>query len=293
MEAFVGDHHEEVALLRRARAELDPGRAPREPMAGAGRLRWEDLTPEERRGCPTLVAVGNEEDWVGKGLDWLLALGLPVKALVLADPAGPLAGTTAGDTALQAILGRVTFVLQSSIGATDHFMNGARRAFGHEGPALLRIHAPSPGRDGFPAASLIEMARLATETAIHPLYIFDPRRDGVFGSRFELAGFPAKADPAGIEKWLACQVRFASLDEVQRKRWCDDRLGDFRMLREIAGVESPFVDTVRKTITFEVEEDRRREEAGQRLQIEAEMAARVKHKLMALAGCNGRPEEVP
>jgi pyruvate-ferredoxin/flavodoxin oxidoreductase len=81
-------------------------------------------------------------------------------------------------------------VAQTSISEPKHFYESVRGALGHKGPALVRIHAPSPKRHGFETDGALEHARLAVTSRALPLFCYDPSAEGIYGSRLSLTGNP-------------------------------------------------------------------------------------------------------
>jgi pyruvate-ferredoxin/flavodoxin oxidoreductase len=201
-----------MRLMRWAKLELErPAEAAHAAQALAA-LRYEDLTEDERELCPPVLVVGDDQA-LGSGglaqLTWLLSCGLPVKVIVLSDigsaadsglSVDAFGSYPAGgrfDLSLLALLTRSAFVVQTSLAEGDHLAKGVLAAMGHEGPALVVIHAPSPQRHGFDPQRLYEQARLAVDTRAYPLLTFDPAAEGVFGACMDLDGNP---DPTA---WLA------------------------------------------------------------------------------------------
>ncbi len=196
---------EGFVLMRRARLELA------KPMDAARRwsdladLSWRDLTPQEREHCPNMLLVGNSRVLAGAGLSQIATLlggDLPLKILVLADldlglssrsslesALAPLPDA-ATDLGLLALARRDAYIAQTSLGAPTHFLESLEAGFAFDGPALFHVHAPSPGRHGFPTDQTLEQARLAVATRTFPLFRYDPRGDGVFGTRIELGANP-------------------------------------------------------------------------------------------------------
>jgi pyruvate-ferredoxin/flavodoxin oxidoreductase len=133
---------------------------------------------------------------------WLLGSRLPLRILLLADlDLGlaedahlevPLAEThdSAANLGLLALAQRGACIAQSSLGAPEHLAESLEAAFDFPGPALLHVHAPSPQRHGFEPARTPERARQALAARVLPLFRYDPRREGVFGSRISLDGNP-------------------------------------------------------------------------------------------------------
>ncbi|WP_133513027.1 4Fe-4S binding protein [Candidatus Thiosymbion oneisti] len=202
---------EGFVLMRRARLELD------KPMDAARRwsdlaaLSWHDLTPQERERCPSMLLVGSSRILAGAGLSQVAALlggELPLKILVLADLDLGLSGRsslesapaplpdTATDLGLLALARRDACIAQTSLGAPTHFLESLEAGLAFDGPALFHVHAPSPGRHGFPTDQTLEQARLAVATRTFPLFRYDPKADGVFGTRIELG-----ANPEPLATW--------------------------------------------------------------------------------------------
>ena len=227
---------DDLRLVREARLALDsPGQYSREKQALAG-LTWRDLTPEERRLVPPVVVVGHEDSLTGRNLSTLAAvldLELPVKVLVLAsNELGLAAGRaeavadevgcgwsgTLGEVGLVALGRRRALVTQSSLAYPEQLFQGLTQAMAHTGPALMRIHAPSPGRHGFPVEELLGQCALAVQSRSFPLFRYDPSEEGVFGACLHLDGNPelggdwARDDEGHAlspAHWVLTEERFA------------------------------------------------------------------------------------
>ncbi len=195
IEGHLDETKELARLLRQARIEIEqPDGADwkREELAS---LRWQDLSDGEFELCPPLVLVGNDEMLAGRGLGQLIALlnsGLPVKVLVLHALDFGLSGAAAGRAklGLLALAQRNAFVAQTSVAKPVHLGDSMLGALAFDGPALIQVYAPSPGRHGFASEQSLQQAELATNTRTMPLYRYDPEADGVFGSRISLDGNP-------------------------------------------------------------------------------------------------------
>ncbi len=221
-------------LLRRAQLELEQPAGIEKKRAELERLGWQDLNEEERALCPPLLLLGNDEVLAGRGfaqVAWLLSSGLPVKVLVLADLGLGLDGqdiTEASlapsrdpkaDLGLMALAQRRAYVAQCSIAAPTHFRQGMREALKYDGPALIHVHVPSPERHGFIADQAIEQAELALNSRAFPLFRYNPRAEGVFGSRISLEGNPQPHEcwvngvndqPLTPAHWAFSERRFAA-----------------------------------------------------------------------------------
>jgi len=219
---------EAIRLLRQARAELDP-KASRTVDA----VSWKHLTDGERQLVPPLVLIGNDHSLGGEGfaqVAWLLNSELPVKILVLADLDFGLGSRgiqdaalnaqkdARGDLALMALAQRNAYVAQSSFAAPDHLRESVRGMMRFGGPALLRVHTPSPERHGFAPTAVVQQAQFAVDSRTLPLFRYDPQAEGVFGSRLSLEGNPElKAEwlsdengmPFTPAQWAMSEQRFA------------------------------------------------------------------------------------
>ena len=216
-----------VRLLRLARLEIDQPDGAHWKREALASLRWQDLSGDELQVCPPLVLIGSDEMLAGQGLSqliWLLNSGLPVKVLVLSalDFAGRGASSNnpRGNLGLLALGQRSAYVAQSSIGDPVHLGESMLQALGYEGPALLQVYAPSPTRHGFVSRQTKQQAELAVASRALPLFRYDPRAEGVFGSRISLDGNPAPDETLvpgedgerllTLADWALGQERFAS-----------------------------------------------------------------------------------
>jgi len=204
-----------VRLLRLARLEIDQPDGAHWKREALASLHWQDLSDEELEVCPPLVLIGSDEMLAGQGLSqliWLLNSGLPVKVLVLSAldfrHRGASINNPRGNLGLLALAQRDAFVAQTSIADPVHLGESMLQALGYEGPALLQVYAPSPARHGFPSRQTVTQAQLAVESHALPLFRYDPRADGVFGSRISLDGNPASDQT--LADWALGQERFAS-----------------------------------------------------------------------------------
>ncbi len=291
--ALLEEHLRETRVVRRAEARLAARSDLPEREAAIDALTIEGLTPEETRLAPPVLLFTDR-----------LAGGAPapaVKVVVLDDRALP----GVAEPVLSALAHRRALVLASSVARPEHLFDGVTAALDFPGPALVRMYAPSPRRHGFPAAETVERARLAVDCRVRPLASYDPRRDGVFGRRLDLAGNPAldqtwAEDEAGAltpERWLAGEERFAELVDPGgvarevRETWAT--------LQELAGVVTPFTEQLRAGIEEENRQAHQAEIEALRAEYEARIArleadqrgtqaAVLRDRLMQLAGYGGQ-----
>lgn len=190
---------EAVASLRRAR-DLVQGRRP----ADAPGLGWKDLTPEERRAAPPLVVLASHDAF---GVDWVLELmetDAPVKVILL-DGVDGLREVPGVDAA------------GASIAHGRTVDDGVAHVLTQDGPALLRILAPCPERDDFPADEAVSQALAAVEAGGYP-----PLAEALDEVDYDTVAVPAKAEPglslAEVEKKLAAARAEAEAEIVDRLR---------------------------------------------------------------------------
>jgi pyruvate-ferredoxin/flavodoxin oxidoreductase len=190
LEGLLADRVAETRLARHAELLLEaPDDLPvRERDLAA--LTWRDLSADELALCPPILVLGGPDGLGGEelaGLSRLLTSGLPVKIVLLDGCDLPLRGA---DPALLAMSHRVPFVLSASVAHPGHLFDGVTAALAFAGPALIRVHAPSPSRHGFDENATVDRARLAVRSRVHPLLRYDPSAEGAFGLRLSLEGNP-------------------------------------------------------------------------------------------------------
>ncbi|MEJ2274913.1 MAG: 4Fe-4S binding protein, partial [Woeseiaceae bacterium] len=216
---------EVVRLLRLARLEIDRPDGLDWKRDELKALRWHDLDKEELALSPPLILVGSDEMLAARGLSqlmWLLNSRLPVKVLILSSLDLGLDEVAVNDPrggiGMLALAQRNAFIAQTSVADAGHFGTSVLQALEFDGPALIQVYAPSPSRDGFASKQAIEQARRAVRARVLPLFRYDPRAAGVFGSRISLDGNSDRAallDSAGgvadtPAHWALGQARFAS-----------------------------------------------------------------------------------
>jgi len=302
-EGMLAEMVEDFREIRRARLILDQPTAHAEELATLDRLSRSDLTPEELALCPPLLILTDPETLASAhvaGMARLLASDLPVKVILL-DGRDLLA--EGADPALLALAHRQAFVLSASIAHPEHLFPGLRAALDFTGAALIHIHAPSPRTHGFEPAQMLERARLAVETRVHPLLRYDPSAPGLFGRRLSLDGNPAidrdwVDDGAGESTpaaWARGETRFAETPQAVLDALDSKRRDHWAVLQELAGVVTPFTETIRQELETQVRgeqtiaiESLTREHKSQVAHLKdtqrSEQAARLRERLMRLAG---------
>ncbi len=225
---------DDLRLVRLARVALERPAAFAREKDRLARLTWRDLTLEERRLVPPIVVVGHEASLTGRNLSTLAAvldLELPLKILVLADNDLGLASGraeaaadevgcgwagTLGEVGLLALGRRRAHVIQGSLAHPEQLYEGLTEAMSHPGPALMRIHAPSPARHGFPVERLFEQSLRAVQSRAFPLFRYDPGDEGTFGTCLHLEGNPDIEDAwARDEQGRVCSAVHWALSEAR------------------------------------------------------------------------------
>ncbi len=233
IEGHLEETTELVRLLRLARLEIDQPDGLEWKREALASLRWQDLSDEEYELCPPLLLIGSDEMLAGRGLSqliWLLNSGLPVKVLVLNALDFGLASNPAAETAqaptndprgslgLLALAQGNAFVAQTSVADPVHLGESMLQALDYDGPALIQVYAPSPTRHGFAADQTLTQAEIAIASRAMPMFRYDPRVEGVFGSRISLDGNPqvdetmvtdaGRERPLTVADWAIGQQRF-------------------------------------------------------------------------------------
>jgi pyruvate-ferredoxin/flavodoxin oxidoreductase len=220
-----------LSLLRQIRLELSDPQAAARSAAEPEVLNWNGLTSDEKRLCPPILLLGNDDSLGGRGLSaliWLLGSDWPVKIIVLSDldlglAAGGILDTpTSGarnpkiNLGLLALAQRQSYVAQTSISEPTHLTESFKEALDFAGPALIHIYAPSPEKHGFDTSQTLQQAARATASRVFPLFRYDPECEGVFGSRIGLEGNPDPDFPWPEETrltpgdWARGQQRFST-----------------------------------------------------------------------------------
>jgi pyruvate/2-oxoacid:ferredoxin oxidoreductase alpha subunit/ferredoxin len=208
---LAADHVAVLRLLKRAELHLESPPEIKVKLAALQRLRWRDLTEEERADCAPLLLLTDASAWTDRALAALgplLESSLPIKVVVLDGLDWP----RGAGPALAAIAGRRAYVAACSPAYHDHLARSLNQALAFPGPALIHFQAPPP-RHGIPSDGAMVMARMAVECRAHVLLRFDPRAGDGKG-RLDLSGNPAlDSDHGGctLADWALAQGRFAEL----------------------------------------------------------------------------------
>jgi pyruvate-ferredoxin/flavodoxin oxidoreductase len=223
-EGHLRDASNSIALVRQARLEIDQPAGVEFARSSLAQLTWQDLSVGDRQICPPLLVVGNDETFAGEAIGqvlWSLGSDLPIKIISLVDLDLGIGHSRQDQDArsnmgLLAITGRSAFVAQTSFADSGHLYHSVTQALEYPGPALIRIHTPSPTRHGFEPRLTMERARQSVRSRAFPLFTYNPALTGVHGTRLDLAGnenptgrWSDEETPCTVAHWAATERRFA------------------------------------------------------------------------------------
>jgi pyruvate/2-oxoacid:ferredoxin oxidoreductase beta subunit len=143
------------------------------------------------------------------------------------------------------------YVAQSTPAHLNHFLRTIMEANTFPGPAVVIVYTPCQPEHGIADDAGTRQAKLAVESRAFPLFTYDPRRGPAFAERLSLQGNPALHDDWAKEPdgstldfltFARSEGRFAPhfgadgtpSPEIVATR--DERLADWRSLRELAGL---------------------------------------------------------
>lgn len=241
--AQVRKSNEAIGLLRWAEAELKKSASKASEQMEIPD--WADLTEDERAVAPPLVLFGETQEFGGRSLSqllWLLKSGLPVKVIVVSDlnfgldsygyHGVDVASThqASHDLSMIALFQENAYVAQSAISAPEHMNRVINEALRYSGPALIQIHAPSPGRHGFAATETLLQAQRAVDARANPLFSANPLAEGLFGSRISLEGnddiesswLATNDESSDVTRWSAWALNESRFDNWFRAMTDDD-----------------------------------------------------------------------
>jgi pyruvate ferredoxin oxidoreductase beta subunit len=143
------------------------------------------------------------------------------------------------------------YVAQTTPAHINHFYRAVMDANAYPGPAVIVAYTPCMPEHGIADDASNRQAKLAVDSRAFPLFTYDPRRGSSMAERLSLQGNPAPKDdwaslPDGTAidflTFARSEGRFAPhfaadgtpTDEIVATR--DDRLANWQMLQELAGV---------------------------------------------------------
>ncbi len=145
------------------------------------------------------------------------------------------------------------YVAQTTPAHINHFYRAVMEANTYPGPAVLVVYTPCMPEHGIGDDASSRQAKLAVESRAFPLFTYDPRKGATMAERLSLTGNPATREdwsklPDGtVVDFLAfarTEGRFAphfaadGTPTTEIVATQEDRLQNWRMLQELAGLRS-------------------------------------------------------
>ncbi len=209
-----------VRAHRIAKLELGDDYDPQVHDKALRTLSWSDFTPDELGLMPTVISMGGDGATydIGFGaLSRVLSTSTPIKVVVLNTGAYSNTGGQAStaslmgqdsdlarfgaahtgkqerrkELALIAAFHPNVYVVQSSAAVQGHFLKHVVEFLEHnDSPAVLDVYTPCQGEQGLADPLANRHGRLAVESRMSPVFVYDPRRGGDLHTRFSLEGNP-------------------------------------------------------------------------------------------------------
>jgi pyruvate-ferredoxin/flavodoxin oxidoreductase len=205
--------------VRMAEQELAGGFDPAEHGAALAYLNWEQLSDEEWRLCPPVVAMGGDGAMFDIGFQNLsraLMSGKPVKVFIVDTQ---VYSNTGGQACTSGFISQVAdmspygkkehgkreirkeisvigmahrsaYVMQGSVSNVTHLLEGFIDGLNSRRPALFNIYAVCPPEHGVGDNSAVAQSKMAVESRAFPLFVYDPDRGQTFSDCVTLAGNP-------------------------------------------------------------------------------------------------------
>ena len=143
------------------------------------------------------------------------------------------------------------YIAQTTPAHINHFYRAINEANEFPGPAVVIVYAACMPEHGIADDAAIAQARLAVDSRAYPLFTYDPRRGERLDERWSLQGNPAlrgdwldlpNGETVDFLAFARTEGRFAGhfapdgtpSREILATR--DDRLANWRMLQEMAGL---------------------------------------------------------
>lgn len=136
----------------------------------------------------------------------------PLAASTMTSPTGKVQPKK--NLAAIALAHNIPYVASASIGYPKDLQKKIKRALSIEGPKFIELHSPCPIGWGFDASRTVEVARLAAQTGLFPIY--EAGYDLPLAARKITKRLP-------VDDYLRTQTRFRSLfeDEAGRRKIAD------------------------------------------------------------------------
>lgn len=206
--------------VRMVEKELAGGFDPADDGAALAHFNWEQLSEEEWRLCPPVVAMGGDGAMFDIGFQNLsraLMSGMPIKVMIVdtqvysntggqactsgfigqvADMS-PYGASKHGKTEKRkeiSVIGmahRTSFVMQGSLSNTTHLLESFIDGLNSRRPALFNVYAVCPPEHGVGDNSAVAQSKMAVESRAFPLFRYDPDLGDTFSECVTLEGNPS------------------------------------------------------------------------------------------------------
>lgn len=183
----------ELSLSEQVAAMLEIGDTNHAPPS-LSPTTWQQLNEEQKRLCPPVLLIANEESFAADKFADLISLmqsDLPIKILLFTELGLGLNMDIANNTqsvnlALLTLMQTKALVAQTAFSKDQHFCKVFEDAFTFSGPALLRVHTPSPTRHGFATDKTFGRTKAAVDARVLPLFYRPGNMEGIFNSGIEI-----------------------------------------------------------------------------------------------------------
>ena len=233
-------------------------------------IQWSDLSEIELQRSPPLFLIGNESTLgvnSAGDISWILNSKLPIKIVILADMQST---PNQSNLTMLALSQRNSYVAQSSVASPDHLNSSIKEALHHSGPALIRVHTPSPSMGGFSTELTITEAKSSISNLALTLFSYSPTREGIFGERIRLESVDI-ADGAESEEHTLLQELAGEVTPFTKKIRDEAE-------RSVAELHKDEIDILKNAHQIEVTELRNK--------MEVEITQRITSQLTELVNYN-------
>ncbi len=182
----------------------------------------DDFSEAERALCPSLLIVSDNsslDHTTLHSIEKLLAGDRPIKVAFINTLDSAESILTEGELehqldiaseslgiGLWAMMQQNAYVLQTTAGTPDHFLNGISKGIALQRPAFFHIYAAEPHYHGLQTDLAAFQEKRATHCRVFPLFEYDPDKSGHFSERLSLEGNPAETEDWTTETWMVGDI---------------------------------------------------------------------------------------
>ncbi|PIE90505.1 MAG: hypothetical protein CR997_06075 [Acidobacteria bacterium] len=155
-------------------------------------LCWEELSDDERKLCPPVIAICSRSDLQQSGLlEQAIDAKLPLKIMLLDEMDST---DCAYDPVLNALMNSRIFVASCALHEDNYLGDMLQTALETPEPALIHFYTPSLQNEGQSSDQLLNRSEKAVQCQVHPLFHTDMTDQGVLGSRLVLKDIKRDVD---------------------------------------------------------------------------------------------------